>query len=355
MAAPPPDSRGSEWHADLEELADLAAETVAPDQVAAARRRRSGWSAGHLAALLTAGPSGAEAATPSASSRPVGPRRPPRRRLLGSALAVAGAAVLCIAALQHLPSADSTSPLTSGPGPTTPSPDSGSGAVALQPVPLDPSAPAPLVTPAPFSSPASGAGAVQPPGQGGVAPAPRRVTQAPAGPAPQGPPPPMMAPVGHPIANPPTAQPAPDPTAPPTAAATATPSPSPSATPAPALAVRSVSLSMGTCENRGPYWVCPETATFTFAPGAQGTLSYAIAGTATTCSGTSSAFSQPQPSVNIPPGTTRAVVTSALVFPASAHPGPIGPGRTASTATVKVTSPNRLSSASEAFGGASCP
>jgi hypothetical protein len=337
--------------ADLEELADLAAETVAPAEVPAARQRRRGYSAAGLVALLTAGAATPEAAAAAATQTPAPTARrlPPRRRLLGTSLAVLGAGALCAGVLLHLPTPD-PAPITGGAGYTTPSPDPGTGGVAFAPVPLDPASPAPLVTSAPLSSPAPRAGAVRPAGQGGPAPAPSAaVNFAPAVIAPGAPP---SAPATAPAATaPPTAPPA----APPTAAPTATPSPSSSPSPAGPLTVRSVTLSMGTCEDRGAYWVCPETATFTFAPGAQGTLTFSIAGTATTCSGTSSAFDQAQPSVNIPQGTTRAVVTSALVFPAGSHPAAAAPGRAPSTAAVRVTSPNRISSASQPFGGASCP
>ena len=361
MTLPPPDSRRSEWMADLEELADLAAETVAPAEVAAARRRRRRYSAAPLVTLLTAAAAEPEAAAAAAAPVPAAPtqaparsgrRPPPRRRLLGTGLAVLGAGALCAGALLHLPAPD-PAPLTGGAGYSTPAPDPGTGGVAFAPVPLDPASPAPIASSAPLSSPAPRAGAVRPSGQGGTAPAPSAavnfapVVITPGAPPPTAPPAPASAP--------PTAPPTAAPTTAPTAAATATPSPSPSPSPAGPLTVRSVTLSMGTCEDRGAYWVCPETATFTFAPGAQGTLTFSIAGTDTTCSGTSSAFDQAQPSVNIPQGTTRAVVSSALLFPAGSHPAASAPGRAPSTAAVRVTSPNRTSSASQPFGGASCP
>jgi hypothetical protein len=119
--------------------------------------------------------------------------------------------------------------------------------------------------------------------------------------------------------------------------------------------VQSVTLSMSTCENQSGWWVCPETATFIFQPGTAGTLNYSIAGTDVGCSGSASAFDQAQKAVAIPQGTTRAVVTSALVFPASNHPAAAGPGGSPSTAAVKVTSPNPITSASQPFASASCP
>ena len=372
MTMPPPDSRRSEWMADLEELADLAAETVAPAEVPEARRRRGEYSAAGLVSLLTGGvaaeaedqaepepvPEPAAAAPPQVAPVPfvgrTGPAVPPhptarlpRRRTVGTGLAVLGAAALCAGVLLHLPAPD-PAPLTGGPGYTTPSPYAGSGGVAMQPVPLDPASPAPIVF-APLSSQAPGASAVRPSSPGGAAPAPPpAVRQAPVvlTPSTSAPPPPRT--------NPPaTAPPGTAPTAAPSAAPTA--APSPSATPAGPLMVRSVTLSMGTCEDHGSWWTCPETATFTFEPGAPGTLSYSIAGVDVTCSGAQSSFDQAQPSVDIPAGTTRAIVTSALVFPAGAHPAAVAPGQTPSTAAVRVTSPNRIASASEPFAGASCP
>jgi hypothetical protein len=325
--------------ADLEDVADLAAEMASPDEVPAARRRRRGWSAAGLVALLTAGTgetaaAGGAAAAPAA--RTAGRRLPPRPRLLGTALAVVGAGVLCAGLLLHLPSADSL-PLSGGQAYSTPTPyPSGNGA-ALQPVPIDPTSPAPLVTAAPLSSPAPRAAAPRLSAPGGAAPAATpAVTLSPVVAGPTSP---------RPLPPPPSAAPA----------TTATAAPSPSAAPAGPLTVQSVTLSMGTCENQGGWWVCPETATFTFQPGGAGTLTFSIAGTDVGCSGTSSAFDQPQKAVTIPQGTTRAVVTSALVFPASSHPAAAGPGGTPSTGAVKVTSPNQVESASQPFGSASCP
>jgi hypothetical protein len=392
MTIPPPDSRRSEWMAELEELADLAAETVAPAEVPEARRRRQGYSPEGLVSVLAGGatigvepdpeleasleaihqrelvpepvPGGVAApakevpfvAAPSASppAVPTATRPPRRRRTLATGLAVLGAVALCAGVLLHLPAADPT-PLTGGPGYTTPSPEAGSGGVAMQPVPLDPASPAPIVS-APLSSQAPGVSAVRPSSPGGAAPAPPPgIRQTPvvlipasAAPAPSRTAPPTTAP-------PATAPPA---TAPPTAAPTAAPTappPSPSATPTGPVTVRSVTLTMGTCQNRGSWWVCPETAVFDFAPGSSGTLTYSIAGVDVTCSGAQSAFDQAQPSVGIPAGTTRATVTSAIVFPADSHPGAPGPGRAPSSAAVHVISPNRISSASQPFAGASCP
>jgi hypothetical protein len=380
-----PDPRRSEWMADLEELADLAAETVAPAEVPEARRRRRDYSAARLVSLLTSGfatgdedpepaagpqPAAAPAPPVPAATRPVpvpfvpsaaagpdgGPpvprvrRRPRRHRPLGTGLAVLGAAALCAGVLLHLPAPDPT-PLTGGPGYTTPSPYAGGGGVAMQPVPLDPASPAPIVS-APLSSQAPGVGAVRPSSPGGAAPAPppgvrqSPVVLTPASSAPA--PPPRTAP---PATAPPTAPP----TAAATAGPTAGPSPSPGATPAGPLMVRSVTLTMGTCEDRGSWWVCPETAVFDFAPGSSGTLTYSIAGVDVTCSAAQSTFDQAQPSVSIPAGTTRATVTSAIVFPAGSHPAAPGPGRAPSSAAVHVSSPNRISSASQPFAGASCP
>ena len=117
--------------ADLEELADLAAETVAPAEVPAARRRRHGYSAAGLVALLTAGaaaPEAAEAAgassTQAVAPAPGARRLPPRRRWLGTGLAVLGAGALCAGVLLHLPTPD-PAPITGGAGYTTPSPDPG--------------------------------------------------------------------------------------------------------------------------------------------------------------------------------------------------------------------------------------
>jgi hypothetical protein len=322
--------------ADLEELADLAAEMAAPDEVPAARRRRRGWSAAGLVALLTAGTAAAGGA---AAARTAGRRRlPPRPRLLGTALAVAGAGVLCTGLLLHMPAADSL-PLSGGQAYSTPSPYAGGSGAALQPVPIDPTSPAPLVTAAPLSSQAPRPAAARPSTPGSAVPAPTpTVTLSPVVAAPAAP---------RPLPPPPSAPGVPAPTA--------TAAPSPSASPGGPLTVQSVTLSMGTCENQGGWWMCPETATFTFQPGGAGTLSFSIAGTDVGCSGTSSAFDQPQKSVTIPQGTTRAVVTSSLLFPASDHPAAGGPGGTPSTAAVKVTSPSQIDSASQPFGSASCP
>jgi hypothetical protein len=323
--------------ADLEEVADLAAEMAAPDEVPAARRRRRGWSAAELVALLTAGTAGTTAAGGASAAGTARRRLPPRPRLLGTALAVVGAGVLCTGLLLHLPSADSL-PLSGGQAYSTPSPYPSTNGAALQPVPIDPTSPAPLVTAAPLSAP----------------PPPRPATprlSAPGSAAPAATPAVTLSPV---VAAPTSPRPLPPP---PSAvpATTATAAPSPSAAPAGPLTVQSVTLSMGTCENQGGWWVCPETATFTFQPGGAGTLTFSIAGTDIGCSGTSSAFDQPQKAVTIPQGTIKAVVTSALVFPASGHPAAAGPGGTPSTAAVKVTSPNQVDSVSQPFGSASCP
>jgi hypothetical protein len=285
-----------------------------------------------------------------------GRRLPKRRRLLGTTLALTGASVVCAGVLLHLPSTDSP-PLTGGPAYSTPSPyasDGGSGGgsglgggVALAPVQLAPSTPEPLLSPAPLSSPAPGAGAVRAPALG-TAPAPSStVAQTPVVLAPQPPPP------SH--SQPGTPAPTPVPTVAPTSAPTA--APSPTATPAPSapVTVKSATLSMGTCQDHGSYWLCPETATFTFAPGAAGTLAFSITGTDVDCTGAASAFDQAQKTVSLPAGTTRATVTSALIFPAGSHPAAAGPTGPASTAQIEVTSPNRLTSASQRFGSASCP
>jgi hypothetical protein len=319
--------------ADLEEVADLAAEMAAPDEVPAARRRRRGWSAAGLVALLTAGTGAAGGA---AAARTAGRRLPPRPRLVGTALAVVGAGVLCTGLLLHLPSADSL-PLSGGQAYSTPSPYPGDNGAALQPVPIDPTSPAPLVTAAPLPSPAPRTDAPRLSAPGGAAPAATPTV--------------TLSPV---VAAPTSTRPLPPPPAA-TPAITATSAPSPSAAPAGALTVQSVTLSVSSCENQGGWWVCPETATFTFQPGGAGTLTFSIAGTDIGCSGTSSAFDQPQKAVTIPQGTIKAVVTSALVFPASSHPAVAGPGGTPSTAAVKVTSPNQVDSASQPFGSASCP
>jgi hypothetical protein len=323
--------------ADLEEVADLAAEMASPDEVPAARRRRRGWSAAGLVALLTAGTATAGGA---AAPRTAGHRLPPRPRLLGTALAVVGAGVLCTGLLLHMPAADPL-PLSGGQAYSTPSPYSGGSGAALQPVPIDPTSPAPLVTAAPLPSSAPRVAAVRPSTPGGSMPAPTPIV--------------TLSPV---VAGPTSPRPLPPPPSAPATSApapTATAAPSPSATPAGPLTVQSITLAMGTCENQGGWWVCPETTTFTFQPGGAGTLNFSIAGTDVGCSGTSSAFDQPQKSVTIPQGTTRAVVTSALVFPASNHPAAAGSGGAPSTAAVKVTSPNRIDSASQPFGSASCP
>jgi hypothetical protein len=362
MTDPLRDTRSSEWLTDLEELADLAAETVAPQEVTAARRRRRGYSATRLVGLLDTARAGGEdaappaaipwaaappaaipwAAAPPAPTPPAGlppPRPHPlrRRRLLGPALATLGTAALCAGALLHLSGPDPAAPLTSGPGYSTPSP--GIGGVAMQPAPLDPTlSPA---TPGPASA------ALQQPAAEGTAPAaaPTVIT----GPATTGRPP-APAPT-----RPPTAAPAPPPSTAPATVPTGSPSPGPTATPAPALAVRTASLSMGTCQDHGSVWLCPETATFTFAPGAAGSLTFSIVGTAVSCSGASSAFDFPQQAVDIPAGTTTATVTSALTFPSSSHPAATGAGQAASAAAIQVTAPNRVSSASQSFGSASCP
>jgi hypothetical protein len=303
-----------------------------------------------MAAPVAAASTGAPAAAPRARRTPrrlVPPRLLPRRRLAGTWLAVAGAAALAGTVLYHLPGPDAATPLTGGPY-TTPSPYAG-GAVALQPLQLDPSSPAALITPAPLSSQAPRAVAAPPPSRGGTAPAPApTIRQSPA----------LVTPATQPPLPPP---PDPGPSAPPTAAPTATavpsatPGPSATATPTGPVAVHSIALSVGTCHDQGGWWICPETTVFTFDPGSAGTLIYSIGGTDVSCTGTSSAYDQPQKQVAIPAGTVKATVTSALVFPASNHPAATGPGSVPSTAVVRVTSPNRISSASEPFGSAACP
>ncbi len=340
----PLDSRRSEWMADLEEVADLAAEMAPPEDVPSARTRRRGWSAARLVALLAAG--AAAAGEAAATAAPAAGRRLPRRPWrVGTGLAVVGAGALCTALLLHLPAADPL-PLSGGQGFSTPTPYAGAGGVALQPVQLDPTGPAALVTPAPLSSQAPRAGAVRPSPQGGPAPAPTpTVNLSPV----------IVAPTSQPATLPPPPSSAPA-TASPAPTATATASPSPSGSPAGALTVQSVVLSMGTCQvQSASWWVCPLTATFTFQPGPAGTLTFSIAGTDVSCTGASTAFDQAQKPVAIPQGTTRAVVTSSLLFPASDHPAAAGPGGAPSTAAVRVTSPNRTASASQPFGSASCP
>ncbi len=405
MSMPSPEFRRSEWMSDLEEIADLAAEMVVPTEGPEARTRRRTYSPLRLVSLLSAAaapaagaaetaPEPAEvappadepepepepvpvvaaaavpvfipraASAPKASPVPVqaGRRLPKRRRLLGTTLALTGASVVCAGVLLHLPSTDSP-PLTGGPAYSTPSPyasDGGSGGgsglgggVALAPVQLTPSTPVPLLSPAPLSSPAPGAGAVRAPARGTAQAPSSGVAQAPVVLSPQPPPGSAPPPPGH--SQPGTPAPTPVPTVAPTSAPTAAPSPTPTPAPSAPVAVKSATLSMGTCQDHGSYWLCPETATFTFAPGAAGTLAFSITGTDVDCTGAASAFDQAQKTVSLPAGTTRATVTSALIFPAGSHPAAAGPAGPASTAQIEVTSPNRLTSASQRFGSASCP
>jgi hypothetical protein len=405
VTAPPGEGRRSEWLADLEELADLAAETVAPQEVDEARRRRSAYSGERLASLLTVLPAGKDAATAPAPGagetvvpgpgragalapargRPAVPvwaptptavivplpqarqapvplphpgqavvRRPrpdptggraPARRLLAPGLALLGAGALCTGLLLRLPGPDPATPLGGGAAYSTPTPVTGS--TSLQPAPIEPAAPDPALSPPPpaeGSAVPSGVTAPLPVAAAGAPPREPGVTaRVPAGPPAR--PSTGAAPVVVPAV---TASPAPSPTAMPATAPPSTPGGG-------AVAVRSVTLSMGTCEDRGAAWVCPETATFVLSPGAHGTLSFRISGTAVTCSGASTGFDRAQPDVDIPAGTTQATVSSALLFPAGGPPAAAGPGGAASTARVEVTAPNPVSSAPVTFGAASCP
>ena len=389
MSEPSPEFRRSEWMSDLEEIADLATEMAVPTEAPEARTRRRDYSPLRLVSLLSAAAAPAPAAeaepepapvpvaaavpvpvfipkaaaAPKASPVPVqaGRRLPKRRHLLGTVLALCGASAVCAGVLLHLPTPDSP-PLTGGPAYSTPSPYPGEGGgkgsglgggVALAPVQLTPSTPGPLLSPAPLSSPAPGAGAVRAPARG-TAPAPSTVTQAPVVLSPQ-PPPASALPPPPSHSQPRTPAPTPVPTVAPTSAPTAAPSPTASAAPAGPVTVRSATLQIGSCQDQGSYWICPETSTFTFAPGAAGTLTFSITGTDIDCTGTASAFDQAQKTVNLPAGTTKATVTSALVFPAGSHPAAAGPAGPASTAQIEVTSPNRLTSASQRFGSTSCP
>jgi hypothetical protein len=393
VTAAPGGDRRSEWLADLEELADLAAETVAPQDLDQARQRRGGYSGERLASLLTVLPGTEEDAVApvpgprqpgvgragdrdgvappaprctlvpiwvpgpavvplSSSGQAVAPRPrpgqpaevpPAHRRLIAPGLALLGAGALCAGLLLRLPGADPAAPAGGGPAYSTPSPEAGSA--SLQPALVQPASPEVLAPPA-----ASAQGAAAPPAAAPPVAAP--MPAAPAGTA---------AVTRRPLAAPPARTPSgAGPVAVPAATATAAPSPTalpataPAATPGAAVAVRSVTLSMGTCEDRGAAWVCPETVTFDLSPGAHGTLSYHLLGTAVTCSGDSSAFDRAQPDVDIPAGTTRVTVSSALVFPAGAAPAAAAPGGAASTARAEVTAPTPVTSASETFGTASC-
>jgi hypothetical protein len=125
--------------------------------------------------------------------------------------------------------------------------------------------------------------------------------------------------------------------------------------PAPStFSVTRADLTMGTCEERGTFWFCPFTATFSFNPGAGGTIGWAVSGTEATCSGSSSAFDQPEPDFTVPSNTIGATVASYLVFSDSARPTSTASAR-GSTASVHVRRPNELVSAPASFYGPTCP
>ena len=192
--------------------------------------------------------------------------------------------------------------------------------MALEPLQLDPSSPAALITPAPLSSQAPRAVAAPPPSRGGTAPAPAlTIRQSPV--------------LGTPATQPPLPPPPPDPgpSAPPTAAprdrdTLGDPRAVGHRHPSGPVRVHSITLSVGTCHDQGGWWICPETTVFTFDAGTAGTLIYSIGGNVS-CTGASSAYDQPQKQVAIPAGTVKATVTSALVFPRPTIPPPRAPDR----------------------------
>jgi hypothetical protein len=133
------------------------------------------------------------------------------------------------------------------------------------------------------------------------------------------------------------------------AASTGADNPAPSS-----FSVTRADLTMDRCEERGTFWFCPFTVSFSFNPGAGGTVAWTVAGTEATCAGSSSTFDQHEPDFTVPSNAIGATVASYLVFPGSARPATAAPAL-GSVATVHVHRPNELASAAEPFSGPVCP
>jgi hypothetical protein len=112
---------------------------------------------------------------------------------------------------------------------------------------------------------------------------------------------------------------------------------------------------MGTCQSNQNGWLCSYTATFTLTPGAAGTLSWDLLGTVTTCSGATTAFDWPQPTLQVQGGSTTTTQRGWVIVPGSAHPASQASGKGASSALVHVHDPNDVRSAAQPFYGAACP
>jgi hypothetical protein len=372
-----------DWRADLEEIADLAAETVEPEEVLAARERRAAYSASQAFPLMgdTEGDDGeispaVASPTPAAAADVVergsaaphaqagasgeGPASVPRpHRRLALALSIgpgarrAAAAALVVALLGGVVLvADRLSPSTKlGTG----RPYS-STSLAPSPATAAPASPDTVWTanPTPNSSPDAGIGS------------PRTSTPPTAArPSPPSPAPPPHAILPVPTSNPtstpastppptsaPTSSPAPTSAPAPTPQPTTTPSPTPSSQ---SFTVREARLAMGTCQSNQNGWLCSYTATFTFTPGAAGSFSWDLMGTITTCSGTTSPFDWPQPTIQVQAGTTTTTERGWVVVPGSAHPASQASGKGASSALIHVRTPDDVRSAAQPFYGAACP
>jgi hypothetical protein len=313
------DGQGWSWSSDLDDIADLAAELAPPEDAEAARLRRATY------------------VGPRAVPRRGAPSR--RRRLWAAAVAACLLWTVAVSAalLRHGPRPVTTSTVYSTP---RPAPTAG-----------DPSPSADGVVPNLGSLPPLASSAAIPGPPQTLRPAP---TPAPAGVITS--PPVLSPPASHPAPPPPP--PAPRATSAPTRAPapppTRAPAPPPAA-PDPTFAVTAASLEPGTCHSSGSTWICPFTATFTLRPGAEGTLSWEVAGTVVDCYGTSAPFTSAMPSTHIPRGVTQATETGYMVFPAGQHPAAFGDGSRPSTAATRVTGPNPVSSPERAFQGDSCP
>jgi hypothetical protein len=298
----------SAWSSDLDDIADLAAELAPPEELDAARVRRASFDGSRVRPLGR----GREAAA--------GGRR--RRRVLVAAVAACAVwtAVVSAALLRHgsRPAGAPTAYSTPQAAPT----------VAAQ------AAPATGTPQQPVPTPCSGCG-------GGTL-----ATPAPRAPAPT----PVVTAVTPAVAPPPAPRPAPPRPHPAPAVVRPHPAVPP---PPPVFAVTAATLQMGTCQDAGSTWTCDFVATFSFRPGAAGTLSWDLVGTEVDCSGTSRQFTSPMPNIAIPAGANQAVEKGYLVFPSGQHPGPASGGRS-STAESRATGPNAVTSAPQEFEGASC-
>jgi hypothetical protein len=77
---------------------------------------------------------------------------------------------------------------------------------------------------------------------------------------------------------------------------------------------------MGTCQSNQNGWLCSYTATFTLTPGAAGSLSWDLVGSVTTCSGATTAFDWPQPTLQVQGGATTTSQRGWVIVPGPAHP-----------------------------------